>query len=100
MDKLSDILKNAKISDDGLQNLNSDFAMIYDLFCKFLPEKNYLEIQLVVFLKQIFFHSKNELENFKELVRSSEQEKKIRLDPELISLLIKKRKGLKLKADL
>ena len=100
MDKLSDILKNAKISDDGLQNLNSDFAMIYDLFCKFLPEKNYLEIQLVVFLKQIFFHSKNELENFKELVRSTEQEKKIRLDPELISLLIKKRKGLKLKADL
>lgn len=72
---------------------------MYDLFCKFLPEKNYLEIQLVVFLKQIFFTPIYELDNFKQLIRSAEEEKKTRLDQELVNLIIKKRKNMKLKID-
>ncbi len=99
VEKLSDILKNAKISDEGLQNLNTDFNAIYDLFCKFLPEKNFLEIQLVVFLKQIFFSPVSEIDHFRVLIKSAEDEKKTKLDPELVNLVIKKRKNLKLKID-
>ncbi len=98
-DKLSDILKNAKITDDGLQNLTTDFNSIYDLFCKFLPEKNYLEIQLIVFMKQIFYSPISELESFRMLIKNAEEEKKVKIDPELINLVIKKRKNMKLKID-
>lgn len=99
VDKLSDILKNAKISDEGLQNLNTDFNSIYDLFCKFLPEKNFLEIQLVVFIKQIFNTPISEIEHFKGLIKSAEEEKKTKIDPELVNLVFKKRKNMKLKID-
>jgi hypothetical protein len=99
IEKLSDILRNAKISDEGLQNLNIDFNSIYDLFCKFLPEKNFLEIQLVVFLKQIFYSPISDIEHFRELIKSAEEEKKTKLDAELVNLIIKKRKNMKLKID-
>ncbi len=92
-------MKNSKISDEGLQNLSTDFNSIYDLFIKFLPEKNSLQIQLIVFLKQIFFTPIIEIENFKEMIKSAEEEKKIKLDQELVNLLMKKRKNMKLKVD-
>lgn len=92
-------MKNAKISDEGLQSFNTDFNSIYDLFCKFLPEKNFLEIQLVVFMKQVFNTPISELEHFKELIKSAEEEKKTKLDPELVNLVLKKRKNMKLKID-
>lgn len=98
-DKLSEILKNAKIADDGLMNLNADFNTVYDLFCKYFPEKNYLEIQLIMILKQIFSSPISEVENFRSLIKNAEDEKKIRLNPDLINIVFKKRKNTKLKID-
>lgn len=98
-DKLTEILKNSKIADDGLINLNTDFNSVYDLFCKFFPEKNYLEIQLIMILKQIFSAPIDEIDNFRNLIKNAEDEKKIRLNPDLVNIVFKKRKNTKLKID-
>ena len=80
-------------------NLNTDFNSIYDLFCKFFPEKNYLDIQLIMILKQIFSSPVSEIENFRILIRNAEDEKKIRLNPDVINIVFKKRKNTKLRID-
>jgi len=82
-----------------LINLNNDFNTVYDLFCKFFPEKNYLDIQLIMILKQIFSSPISEIENFRNLIKNAEDEKKIRLNPDLVNIVFKKRKNTKLKID-
>jgi len=79
--------------------LNADFNSVYNLFCKYFPEKNYLEIQLIVFMKQIFSTPISEIENFRSYINSAENEKKIKLNPDLINAVFKKRKNLKLRID-
>ena len=49
---------------------------------------------MVVFLKQVFFTPITEIDHFKQLIKSAEDEKKTRLDQELVNLIIKKRKNM------
>jgi hypothetical protein len=50
-------------------------------------------------LKQIFSSPISEIENFRDLINNAEVEKKIRLNSDLVNIVLKKRKNLKLKID-
>ena len=54
-----------------------------------------LEIQLIMLLKQIFSSPISEIENFRDLINNAEVEKKIRLNSDLVNIVLKKRKNLK-----
>jgi len=95
-DKLIDILKNAKISKEGTMLLKSDFKLVFKTFAEKLDEKFYIQIHDVIFLVEIFSTSSDALDTFNETFNPEGENKKRKYDPELIKIIIKKRKGLKI----
>ena len=90
VDKMKEILKNCKLNNDGVIVLKNDFQKISNLFAKFTEEYYYNKIYDVVFLTEIFTTRNEDLDEF---VKSINKDNKY--EPDLIKLVIKKRKGLK-----
>ena len=90
VDKMKEILKNCKLNNDGVIVLKNDFQKISNLFAKFTEEYYYTKIYDVVFLTEIFTTRNEDLDEF---VKSINKDNKY--EPDLIKLVIKKRKGLK-----
>ena len=90
VDKMKEILKNCKLNNDGVIVLKNDFQKISNLFAKFTEEYYYTKIYDVVFLTEIFTTRNEDLDEF---IKSINKDNKY--EPDLIKLVIKKRKGLK-----
>jgi hypothetical protein len=96
-DKLIDILKNAKITKEGTILLKADFKLMFKIFAEKLDEKFYMQIHDVLFLVEIFSTSSDALESFNDTFNAEGENKKRKYDPELIKIIIKKRKALNIK---
>ncbi len=90
VDKMKEILKNCKLNNDGVIVLKNDFQKISNLFAKFTEEYYYTKIYDIVFLTEIFTTRNEDLDEF---IKSINKDNKY--EPDLIKLVIKKRKGLK-----
>ena len=95
-DKLIDILKNAKISKEGALLLKADYKLVFKTFAEKLDEKFYMQIHDVIFLVEIFSTSSDALDSFNDTFNSEGENKKRKYDQELIKIIIKKRKAIKL----
>jgi hypothetical protein len=89
-----DILKNARLSENGLKILRADFQYIFKLTCEFMDEMFYNQIAEILYLVEIFTIPKEEIDDFVNSLKEGES-KKQKYDPELIKILAKKRKALK-----
>ena len=95
-DKLIDILKNAKISKEGTLLLKADYKLVFKTFAEKLDEKFYMQIHDVIFLVEIFSTSSDALDSFNDTFNAEGENKKRKYDQELIKIIIKKRKAIKL----
>jgi hypothetical protein len=90
-----DILKNARFSENGLKILRADFQYIFKICCEFMDEMFYNQIAEVLYLVEIFTIQKDSIDDFVTSLKENDNSKKSKYDPELIKVLVKKRKALK-----
>lgn len=90
-EKMKDIMKNAKLTENGVVVMKNDFQKVANMFAECLEEYYYNKIYDVMFLSEIFTTTKDELNKFTQTL-----EKEGKYENDLIKLLIKKRKGLKI----
>jgi hypothetical protein len=90
VEKMKDILRNAKLNNEGALLLKSDFNKIAGTFAEYTEDIYYNEIYNLIFLTEIFNASDNDVD---EIVRKMEQEGKIEID--LIKIAVKKRNAIK-----
>jgi hypothetical protein len=88
-DKLTDILKNAKLNENGVKLLKADFQRMLKTFCEGVDEFFFSQIHDTVFLLEIFTTPRDSAETFVDAIDKNKH------DQELLKILIKKRKGLK-----
>jgi hypothetical protein len=93
IEKMIDVLKNARFSEYGVKVLKADFQRIFKTFCEYLEEYYYNQINDIVFLIEIFSTPKESVDSFIDTI-STDMEKKY--DVELLKMLVKKRKNLKI----
>ena len=86
VEKMKDILRNAKINFEGALLLKSDFNKIAATFAEYTEDIYYNEIYNLVFLVEIFNASDKDAD---EIVKKMEKEGKIEID--LIKISVKKR---------
>ena len=86
VEKMKDILRNAKLNYEGALLLKSDFNKIAATFAEYTEDIYYSEIYNLVFLAEIFNASDNDVD---EIVKKMEKEGKIEID--LIKISVKKR---------
>ena len=86
VEKMKDILRNAKINFEGALLLKSDFNKIAATFAEYTEDIYYNEIYNLVFLAEIFNASDKDAD---EIVKKMEKEGKIEID--LIKISVKKR---------
>ena len=89
-EKMKDILRNAKINQEGANTMKSDFHKIASTFSENTEDLYYNDIINLTFLTEILGASDAELN---ELVPKMEREGKVEID--LIKIVVKKRNGLK-----
>ena len=90
VEKMKDILRNAKLNNEGALLLKSDFNKIAGTFAEYTEDIYYNEIYNLIFLTEIFNASDNDVD---EIVQKMEQEGKIEID--LIKIAVKKRNAIK-----
>ena len=90
VEKMKDILRNAKMNYDGAILLKNDFNKIAATFAEYTEDIYYNEIYNLIFLTEIFNASDNDVD---EIVQKMEQEGKIEID--LIKIAVKKRNAIK-----
>lgn len=95
IEKMIDILKNAKLSQHGIKVLKADFQRIFKTFCEYLDEFFYNQVGDIVFLVEIFSTPKEAVDTFISSINTEIENRRFKYDPELLKILIKKRKGLK-----
>jgi len=92
MDKMIEILKNAKLNDNGIKLLYNDFTTLTKLSCEYMYETFYNQINYIKYLVEMFNIPKEGVDTFVEGLMCEE---KFKYDGELLKILVKKRKGLK-----
>ena len=90
VEKMKDILRNAKFNYEGTTLLKSDFNKIAATFAEYTEDIYYNEIYNLIFLTEIFNASDNDVD---EIVQKMEKEGKVEID--LIKIAVKKRSGIK-----
>ena len=90
VEKMKDILRNAKFNYEGTTLLKSDFNKIAAIFAEYTEDIYYNEIYNLIFLTEIFNASDNDVD---EIVQKMEKEGKVEID--LIKIAVKKRSGIK-----
>ena len=90
VEKMKDILRNAKFNYEGITLLKSDFNKIAAIFAEYTEDIYYNEIYNLIFLTEIFNASDNDVD---EIVQKMEKEGKVEID--LIKIVVKKRSGIK-----
>ena len=90
VEKMKDILRNAKVNNEGVIIMKADFQKIASTFAEYTEDIYYNELYNLTFLLEIFTASDAELND---LVPKLEREQKIEID--LIKIVVKKRHGLK-----
>ena len=90
VEKMKDILRNAKFNYEGTTLLKSDFNKIAAIFAEYTEDIYYNEIYNLIFLTEIFNASDNDVDEF---VQKMEKEGKVEID--LIKIAVKKRSGIK-----
>ena len=90
VEKMKDILRNAKFNHEGTTLLKSDFNKIAAIFAEYTEDIYYNEIYNLIFLTEIFNASDNDVD---EIVQKMEKEGKVEID--LIKIAVKKRSGIK-----
>ena len=90
VEKMKDILRNAKINLEGVIIMKADFQKIASTFAEYTEDIYYNELYNLTFLLEIFTASEAELND---LVPKLEREQKVELD--LIKIVVKKRNGIK-----
>lgn len=94
VEKLIDVLKNAKISEVGVNFLTNDFLLVFKTFAERLEPQFFNKINELRFLVEIFTHKKEDVDIFVSEINVGENNKSV-YDPELLKILVKKRKALK-----
>ena len=89
-EKMKDILRGAKINQEGANTMKNDFHKIAATFAENTEDLYYNDIYNLTFLTEILGASDTELN---ELVPKMEREGKVEID--LIKIVVKKRNGLK-----
>lgn len=90
-EKMKEIMKNVKLTENGVIVMKNDFQKVANMFAECLEEYYYNKIYDILFLSEVFTTSKDELNKFTETL-----EKEGKYESDLIKLLIKKRKALKI----
>ena len=90
VEKMKDILRSAKINNEGVNTMKNDFHKIAATFAEYTEDLYYNDIYNVAFLTEILTSQDAELD---ELVPKLEREGKVEID--LIKIVVKKRNGLK-----
>ena len=90
VEKMKDILRNAKFNYEGTTLLKNDFNKIAAIFAEYTEDIYYNEIYNLIFLTEIFNASDNDVD---EIVQKMEKEGKVEID--LIKIAVKKRSGIK-----
>ena len=90
VEKMKDILRNAKMNYEGALLLKSDFNKIAATFAEYTEDIYYNEIYNLIFLTEIFNASDNDVD---EIQKKMEKEGKIEID--LIKIAVKKRNAIK-----
>lgn len=93
-EKMIDILKNAKFTENGIKILKNDYQRIFKVYCEYLDEFYYNQISEVVFLVELFVMPREDVESFIQTINLNNKGNS-KYDPELLKVLAKKRKGLK-----
>ena len=89
VEKMKDILRNAKLNYEGALLLKSDFNKIAATFAEYTEDIYYNEIYNLIFLTEIFNASDNDMD---EIVKKMENEGKVEID--LIKIVVKKRNAI------
>ena len=89
VEKMKDILRNAKINYNGVILLKSDFNKIAATFAEYTEDLYYNEIYNLIFVNEIFNASDNDVD---EIVQKMEKEGKVEID--LIKIVLKKRNNI------
>ena len=89
-EKMKDILRGAKINQEGVNTMKNDFHKIAATFAENTEDLYYNDIYNLTFLTEILGASDAELN---EIVPKMEREGKVEID--LIKIVVKKRNGLK-----
>ena len=89
VEKMKDILRNAKMNYDGAVLLKNDFNKIAATFAEYTEDIYYNEIYNLIFLTEIFNASDNDVD---EIVKKMEKEGKLEID--LIKIAVKKRNAI------
>jgi hypothetical protein len=89
-----DILKNARLSENGIKILRADFRYLFKISCEFMDEIFFTQINDILYLVEIFTIPKDNVDDFIHSLKEGEGMKS-KYDPELIKILAKKRKALK-----
>ena len=89
VEKMKDILRNAKMNYDGAILLKNDFNKIAATFAEYTEDIYYNEIYNLIFLTEIFNASDNDVD---EIVKKMEKEGKLEID--LIKIAVKKRNAI------
>ena len=90
VEKMKDILRSAKINNEGANTMKNDFHKIAATFAEYTEDIYYNDIYNLIFLTEILNSSDSEVN---ELVPKLEREGKVEND--LIKIVVKKRNGLK-----
>ena len=90
VEKMKDIIRSAKINNEGVNVMKNDFNKICSTFAEYTEDIYYNEIYNLTFLLELFTSNDAQLND---LVSKLETEKKIESD--LIKLVVKKRNKLK-----
>ena len=90
VEKMKDILRNAKMNYEGAILLKSDFNKMAAVFAEYTEDIYYNEIYTLIFLTEIFNASDNDVD---EIIQKMEKEGKIEID--LIKIAVKKRNAIK-----
>ena len=89
VEKMKDILRNAKMNYDGAILLKNDFNKIAATFAEYTEDIYYNEIYNLIFLTEIFNASDNDVD---EIVKKMEKQGKLEID--LIQIAVKKRNAI------
>jgi hypothetical protein len=93
IDKMGEILKNAKFNEKGIKILYNDFNGINKICCEFMYEFFYNQINYMTYLVEIFNTPLNHIDAFLEELNKDD---KFKYDGDLLKVLVKKRKALKI----
>lgn len=93
-EKLIDILKNAKINENGITLMTNDYLLVFKTFAEKLEPIFFNKVNEIRFLVELFSQKKEDIDSFVQEINVGENNKSV-YDSELLKILVKKRKALK-----